>query len=106
MAPKVLSLSFKLLRRVEDCNADVSFAVKITLVYEGLVVRTNLSIFQCCPFEPLDVQRETKQSREDDDCLQAKLLSIIMFRFGGPTQECHDILCVLGSCTRGTYNRL
>jgi hypothetical protein len=71
---------------------------------ERMIARTNFSVFECCPLESLSIQRKDDPCREDYDRLQTEFLPIIMLRFCSPTQECDDVLCILGSRTGSTCN--
>jgi len=60
--------------------------------------RTDLPVFDDCPLEALDVQADSSQGREQDNGLQPHLFPVIVFRFGSPVQERHNIFGHLSRC--------
>jgi len=70
-----------------------------------LSLLTNLTAFDPSPFEPLRIQGESKQRREENRRLQSNFLSLIVLRLCGPVKEGNNILCILrrrswGACAR------
>lgn len=66
---------------------------------------TEFPVLDGGPFEALDVETDERQHREQDNGLDAVFLPVVVFGFGGPVQECHNILGHLGRRGRGSCAR-
>lgn len=61
-----------------------------------LIQLTHLSVLDDGPLEPLNVETDSSERREEDDGLETNLLPVVVLRLGGPVEERSDVLGHLG----------
>ena len=83
---------------VVHCNATRSQQCKLW----GIHTLTNFPVLDDRPLEPLDVNANREQGREQDDSFQTKSFAFVVLGFGSPVEERDDVLGHLRRRGRGT----